>query len=273
MFLILGGFLIGSGDWSHFSAKPLAPWEFNDWKTAGLSLMWIMFAYSGWNASVYIGSEIKNPLKNIPRSLLLGTVVVISLYVLTNLLFIYAIEPVAMEGVISIGALAANNLFGPRAESWLSLLIGFALFSSVSAFIILGPRVYYAMARDGHFFKFAASINEKNKVPVYSILFQAVISIIIILTGTLDQIFTYMGFSLSVFPLFVVLGLFKLRKSGQSLTRLPGFPAFAVLYLIAGVAMLVLSFMQRPVESGIAIGTIISGIPLYYLFKKGTSTE
>lgn len=266
--LILFGFTLGKGDFSNLESVSAITIESSSWKSIGLSLMWIMFAFSGWNASVYIGSEIKNPKKNIPLSLLIGTGLVSILYLLLNLLFIYAIPAGEMEGVIAIGGLAISNLFGQSYESLFSLLVAFALFSSISAFIILGPRVYFAMSRDGHFFKFASKVHSKYQVPAYSIIFQGVISVIIILSGTFDQILTYMGFSLGIFPIITVFGLFKLRKNKLSKLKLPGFPVTPILYILTGVGMLVLSFMERPIESSIAILTILIGFPAYYLFGK-----
>lgn len=266
--LILFGFSMGSGDISNFKYTASISQSPAGWKTIGLSLMWIMFAFSGWNASVYIGSEIKKPERNIPLSLLIGTGVVALLYLLLNILFIYAIPPKDMENVISIGGLAIGNLFGADLEAFFSLLVAFALFSSISAFIILGPRVYFAMSADGHFFKFAAKVDKKYQVPVYSIIFQAIISVIIILSGTFDQILTYMGFSLGIFPIITIFGIFKLRKKGMSKLKLPGYPVTPALYILAGIVMLILSFLERPLESSIAILTILIGFPAYYLFGK-----
>jgi APA family basic amino acid/polyamine antiporter len=171
-----------------------------------------------------------------------------------------------MKGVISIGGLAVDNLFGKTMDSIFSLLISIALFSSISAFIILGPRVYYAMAKDGYFFKFASKLHTKYKVPTYSILFQAIISIIIILSGTLDQILTYMGFALTIFPILVVVGLFKLRNQRKSVLHLPGYPFTPVLFIFVAVMMLVLGLLERPNESLIAILTVLVGVPVYFLF-------
>jgi APA family basic amino acid/polyamine antiporter len=264
---LLAGFSWGTGAWDNLSQDSLVAINFGGWKVMALSLMWIMFAYSGWNASTYIGSEIINPLKNIPRSLLYGTFTVMLLYFLLNLLFVYAIPPEEMKGVIAVGALAMGNLFGRTMENVFSLMISLALFSSISEFIILGPRVYFAMAKDGYFFRFA-SIVSKHKVPIYSVIFQGVISIILILTGTLDQIFTFMGFSLSIFPLLVVIGSIKLRRSGKSVLKLPGYPYTTFFYLAIGTGMLILAYFERPIESSIAVATVFAGIPAYYIFKK-----
>lgn len=266
--LVFFGFLLGKGDMNHFSLGSTFNFDFAGWKTIGLSLMWIMFAYAGWNASAYIGSEVKNPTKNLPRSLLLGTGIVLFLYICLNFFYVYAIPPVDMGGVISIGALAAGNLFGKSFESVLSVLISFALFSSLSAFIILGPRVYYSMAKDRAFFKFAGEVHPKFGVPSKSIMLQGGIAIIMVFFGTFTQLLTYMGFSLGIFPILAVLGVFKLRRTNKSVSRLPGFPVTSLVYVVTGVCILVLAYFERPVESSIAIGTVLIGIPAYFIFKR-----
>ena len=265
--LILLAIFFGKGDIQHFTSGTEFLFNFGGWKTIGLSLMWIMFAYSGWNASTYIGSEVKNPSKNLPRSLLLGTGIVMFLYLCLNIFYIYAVPPNDMKGVIAIGGLAVGNAFGPALETIFSLLISFALFSSLSAFIILGPRVYYSMAKDGYFFKFVSNVHPKYKIPSRAILLQAAISLVMVMSGTFDQILTYMGFSLGIFPILAVTGVFKLRLKKQGTYKMPGFPVVPLIYILSGVTMLTLAFFERPLESSIAIFTVISGIPVFMIFK------
>jgi len=266
-FLLLAGFLSGKGDISNFSTGGGVSSDFAGWKTIGLSLMWIMFAYSGWNASTYLGAEIKNPSKILPRSLIVGTGIVMLLYLSLNALYIYGIAPDEMKGVISVGGLAMGNLFGKSADALFSLLIAFALFSSLSAFIIIGPRVYYSMAKDGLFFKSVAKIHPKFGVPSNSIILQSIIAIVLALSGTFEQVLTYMGFALGIFPILTVTGVFKLRKSHPLALRMAGFPFTQVLYIGTGISILFLAFLERPIESSIALLTVIAGIPAYYLFK------
>jgi APA family basic amino acid/polyamine antiporter len=266
--LLIAGFTSGKGDMSNFSEGGKLSSGFAGWKTIGLSLMWIMFAYSGWNASTYLGAEIKNPVKTLPRSLLYGTGIVIILYLGINMLYVYGIHPEAMKGVISVGGLAMGNLFGRSADLLFSLLIAFALFSSLSAFIIIGPRVYYSMAKDGLFFKSAARIHPKYKVPSNSILLQCLIAVILVLSGSFEQVLTYMGFALGIFPILTVFGVVKLRKVNPQATRLPGYPVTQFLYIIAGVLILGLSYLERPFESSIATVTVLAGIPAYYILKR-----
>jgi len=266
--LVILGFTTGNGDMGHFFQGESLSSGFSGWKTAGLSLMWIMFAYSGWNASTYIGSEIRNPQRNLPFSLLLGTGIVIVLYICLNTLYVYAIVPADMKGVISVGGLAAERLFGRNMETIFSLLIAFALFSSLSAFLILGPRVYFSMARQGHFFKSLGKVSPSTHAPVNAILLQALFSLIIVMSGTFDQILTYMGFSLGIFPILAVSGVYKLRHSAGNTPRFPGYPITSGIYILSGTAMLLLSFFERPAESAIALATVLIGIPVYFLFRK-----
>ncbi|OQX51943.1 MAG: hypothetical protein B5M54_10035 [Candidatus Aminicenantes bacterium 4484_214] len=270
--LIILGFSLGEGQISNLFTFSQFKFDLSGWKTIGLCLMWIMFAYSGWNAAAYIGSEVKKPEKNLPYSLLLGTGVVIFLYLGLNLLFIYAIPLQEMKGVISVGGLAGGKLFGPVAGRVISIIIAFALFSSLSAFIILGPRVYYAMARDGYFLRWAAFVHPTFRVPTKSILIQGLIAIIFITWGTFEQILTYMGFSLGIFPLLAVAGVFKLYHQ-QGLRRkikMIGFPIVPLLYIFAGVLILILGFLERPIPSTVAILTVLAGLPIYFLFARDT---
>jgi APA family basic amino acid/polyamine antiporter len=265
--IIAVGFSFGQGDWTHFSTNNSFSFNFGGWKTIGLSLMWIMFAYSGWNAATYIGSEIKDPKKNLPLSLLIGTGIVMVLYFFINLFYVYAVKPESMQGVISISGLAVNLAFGRTLDSFVSLLIAFALFSSLSAFIILGPRVYYAMARDKLFFNGLSEINAKYRVPSKAIILQGVIAAVMVISGTFDQILTYMGFSLGIFPILSVAGVFKLRSTQKIVLKMPGYPLVPLFYLLTGLMILILAFFERPLESSMAIVTVLAGMPLYIVFK------
>lgn len=270
--LIIAGFALGQGDFSHLKISSAGGqtlnFSFSGWKSMGLSLMFIMFAYSGWNSATYIGSEIKNPLKVIPRSLLISAGIVTILYLLLNLFFVYAIPPEKMAGEPEIGGVAANLAFGDFAGTIISLLISFALFSSLSAFIILGPRVYYSMARDGYFFKWVSAVHPRFKVPQNALILQSSIAIILVMSGTFEQILAYMGFSLGIFPILAVLGVFKLRMTGKSKLKLPGYPVAHIFFIVVSLSILVLAYFERPWESTIAILTALSGIPVFYWFKK-----
>jgi APA family basic amino acid/polyamine antiporter len=259
--LIFLGFSLGNGSLGHMTSVSGFEFDGQGWKTVALSLMWITFAYTGWNASVYIGSEIKNPRRNLPLSLIVGTAIVMLLYICLNLLFVFAVPLEEMSGVIAVGGLAAAHLFGPSAEVAVSLLIAFALLSSISAIIILGPRVYYAMAKDGYFFKAVADVHPVFRVPSKAIVLQAIIAIVMVTSGTFDQILTYMGFCLGIFPILAVMGVFKLAVGW-------GYRVAAVLFAIVSLLILVLAYLERPVESTIGIITVALGVPFYVTFAR-----
>ena len=256
--LLLVGFFSRNGNWENLFQGENFAFNLAGLKAMGLGLMWIMFAYSGWNASSYIGSEIKKPSRNLSLSLILGTGIVLLLYLCLNFFYIYAISPKEMSGVISIGGLAVKNLLGSTFENYFSILISFALFSSLSAFIILGPRVYYSMAKDGCFFDFASKIHPRFKVPSKSIILQSLISIIILISGTFDQILTYMGFSLGIFPILAVIGIFKLRKMKLNSYKMPGYPVIPIIYISSAIFILIFGFLKSPIPSIVAILTAVS---------------
>ena len=265
--LIAAGFALGRGSLGHLGAAA-APAGFAGWRAVGLSLMWIMFAYSGWNAAAYVGSEIREPARSLPRSLLVGTGIVTLLYLGLNLLYVYALPPAEMRGVLAVGGAAAARLFGGVAETVVSALIAFALVSSVSALILLGPRVYYAMARDGYLWRAVARVDPRTRAPSTAIAVQCLIAAVMVLTGTFEQILTYMGFCLGIFPIVAVAGVVKLRRGGALPFRMPAYPLPPLLYAAVSLTMLVLAYLERPVESSIAVATVLAGIPLYVVFAR-----
>jgi len=264
--LLFTGFAFGEGSFEHFRIEKGESFAGANLKTIGLALMWILFAYSGWNASTYVGSEVQNPVKNIPRSLIVGTFAVTVIYLLLNILYVYAVPPDEMKGIISIGGLTANNLFNRSLDQVFSLFIALILLSAISVLIMIGPRVYYAMAQSGHFFGLARKIN-RSRVPGYSILMQSGLAIIYVLSGTFDQIITFLSFSLGIFPILAVIGVFKLRIKQQTVRKLPGYPLLPAFFILSSIGILIFAFLERPVESSIAIGLIIVGIPVFYWLR------
>ena len=261
------GFVFGEGSLEHFRPQDGSSFQAANPRTIGLALMWIMFAYSGWNASTYVGSEVFNPAKNIPRSLIIGTFGVTVLYLLLNLLYVYAVTPADMKGVISIGGLTANHLFNRSLDQLFSLFIALILLSAISVLTIIGPRVYYAMARSGHFFGMAGRIN-RAKVPGMSILMQSSLAVIYVASGSFEQIITFLSFSLGIFPIMAVIGVFKLRISKKSEMKMPGYPLLPAFFILSSAIILVLAFLERPVESSIALGVVAAGIPAFLLLKR-----
>ena len=265
---VVVGFALGQGDVSNFTDQTISDAPTASWRVIGLSLMWIMFAYSGWNAAGYIGSEIQQPRRNLPLSLFAGTGIVLVLYMGLNTLFVFAVPPGEMQGVVAIGGLAASFLFGDVAHKVVSLLIAFGLLSAVSALTIIGPRVYYAMARDGLFFKGVADVHPVRHVPSKAIVLQGIVASLMVLTGTFDQVLTFMGFCLGIFPIITVLGVFKSLNGDELPVVSMTYLCAAVLFACVSMGILILAYTERPVESSIAVLTVAAGLPFYALFAK-----
>ncbi|MCP4607471.1 MAG: amino acid permease, partial [Planctomycetes bacterium] len=209
--------------------------------------------------------------KNIPLSIITATIFVICLYLLLNIVYIYAIRPVDMYGVEEIGSLAASQLFGKNIGSFFGIGIAFCLLSSASSMIMLGPRVYYAMSKDKLFFKIFRSTNQKHHVPTYSIILQAVISIVMVLTSTFYAILIYVGFILSIFASITVLGMMVLRIKAPDHPRAYktwGYPLTPLLFIGCNIWIVVFSIRNNISTFGWGVATIVAGLLVYEYFER-----
>jgi APA family basic amino acid/polyamine antiporter len=244
----------------------------SSWLAFGTAMMLVMFSYSGWNASSYIAGEMKNPRKNLPLSLVVGTCIVIVLYLALNLFIFQAVPYNKAKGTIAIVERASIEAFGPWMGDALGLLISLALLSSLSAFVIIGPRVYFAMARDKLFFSFAARVHPKYKVPGRSILIQGAIAVIMVLIGSFEQLLVYIGFALNIFPWLAVFGIFLARKrhiGNSNAFKVWGYPVVPGFFLLSSLFLMIVNYLNRPLESTAAVVTVLVGVPLYLIWIKG----
>lgn len=242
-----------------------------DWKAVGTAMMLVMFAYSGWNASAYIAGEVKNARRTLPISLIGGTTLVMALYIAMNLFVFHALPYGEIKDVIPVVERASVAAFGDWMGRALGFLVGIALLSSLSAFIIIGPRVYFAMARDGLFFSSAARVHPRYGVPTRSIVMQGALAVVMLLAGSFEQLLVYLGFALGIFPWLAVAGLFLARKrriGEPSAAKVPGYPFVPLLFLGVTLGLMVIAYIGRPLESGAAILTVLAGVPCYCLWTR-----
>ena len=273
IFLILfSGFTWGSGNLDHFSfsSKDLSVGDL-----FGPAMIAVIFAYSGWFVSAYVASEIKNPEKNLPLSLILSSLIVTILYVLMNVFYIYALPIPEMKGIIEIASFACRSLFGPRATVVVSLAIVLAILGSLNSVVLTAPRIYYAMAKDGIFFKKAGIVHSRYKTPYVSIAFQAIISSCMVLWGNFYQLLTYVVFIMLITSIATALGVFVLRLRCPELKRpyrvwgYP-YPTFIFLAVYLWIALKVL--VEKPYESISGIAITLSGIPFYVYWRRKIPT-
>jgi len=264
-------FLFGSGQLAQITqGQPIGNIKLADVAT---QLFYVMFAYTGWNAASYLAGEVKNPGKILPRSLLLGTGLVVVLYLALNLTFAYALPlaDVGFHNAEMVPKLAVERLFGPRVASVFSVLLGLTFLATVSAFVITGPRVYYAMARDGLFPSIAGRISSKGGVPVHAMIAQSVCAIIILFVTDFKNLYQYAAVGLSVFAMLFISTVYVLRWRKPEMVRpfrVPGYPVVPAIYIGVILFMTVYAFKQWRIPSLCSLGSILAGIPVYYVWSR-----
>lgn len=268
--LVVLAAIFGGGRLSHVTeGEPIAQVGLG---TAATQLFYVMFAYSGWNAASYLAGEVKNPGKTLPRSLLLGAGSVVLLYLAVNLVFAYAVPlaDVGFHNATQVPKLAVENLFGTGAANAFSVLLGLTFLATVSAFIITGPRVYYAMARNGLFPSIAARISAKGQVPVYGMILQSLLAIIILFATDFLNLYQYAAVGLSLFAMLFVGAVYVLRWRRPDLERpfrVPGYPVVPAIFLLVTLFTAVFAFKEWPRPSLYCVGSILLGIPVYYIWS------
>ncbi|MBK9283608.1 MAG: amino acid permease [Sphingobacteriaceae bacterium] len=233
------------------------------------SLIFVTYAYSGWNAATYISGEIKNVKKNLPKSLIVGTFIVMIIYTLLNYVFLYSVPIDELKGVVEVGFLSANNIFGVSTGKFMSLVIALLLVSTISAMIFAGPRVMQSMGNDLNGLRFFSKVN-KNNVPYIAIIIQSIISIVLVVTSSFESLITYVGFTLNLFTFLTVMGIFILRYKQKGVERSYKtflYPVTPLLFLFILLWILINIMINKPEESLYGLSTVLIGALIYYITK------
>ncbi|MEO6315153.1 MAG: amino acid permease [Chitinophagaceae bacterium] len=231
-----------------------------------VSMIYVGFAYIGWNAAAYIVDEIDNPAINLPRALIISTLFVAACYLLFQFVLLKHAPVHAMEGKEEVAFIAFNNLLGSAGGKWVSVFIAIQLVATISSYLWVGPRVTQAMAKEYTLWQPLAKVNAHN-IPVASLWLHVFISIVLALTGSFEKILLYAGFVLQLMAsLTVATSLFiRDKKPGSFLS--PFKPLLQVLFLLFNTWVLVFTIKDRPVESFIGIGILLAGAVIYYFDK------
>ncbi|MFH1776298.1 MAG: amino acid permease [Candidatus Omnitrophota bacterium] len=236
-----------------------------------VSLMFVIFTYSGWNGATYIASEIKNPQRNVPLALLLGTLITIGLYLLVNCVYLYALPLEEMKNVLDIGALAAISLFGRKMAVPINILILISILGCLNVMIMTGARIYFAMAKDKIFFDKIAHLHPKYITPHWALLLQAICVTVLIFSGTFEQLLIFTSFVIAMFSVLVGVSLIILRYKAPDMPR-PfkcwGYPFVPIIFILSNILIVIIVFGQKPQESLFGIALVASGIPAYKLWSR-----
>jgi APA family basic amino acid/polyamine antiporter len=275
MAFIVLGFTIGSGDTSYFGQHAARDTDAPLVEQFAVSLVWVYVAYSGWNAATYVAEELRRPSHTLPWALGIGTVLVTSLYLALNLVFFYAAPLEQMKNVEAVGSFAASHLFGPVGAGVFAGLMAMSLMSTVNAMVTIGPRVYFAMARNGAFPAMAGRVHPKFHTPAVSIVAQAVCTMLMTMTP-FPQLVLYIGMTLNFFTVMSVLSIFifRRREGWQKLGAVSfAYPAFPVLFAVVGIWMTYQGIVLKPYIALATFLTLVTGAAVYHFKIRHRAAE
>jgi APA family basic amino acid/polyamine antiporter len=240
----------------------------------GVALMAALWAFDGWSNLTFSAGEVKDPGRVLPRALILGTIAVTAIYLLTNWAYLRALSIGEMQGVTRVAETAATALFGPGATSMIAGAVLVSTIGATNGCVLTGARVYYAMAKDGLFFRSIARVHPRHRTPHVALWAQGLWSCVISLTGTFDQLFTYAMFGALIMYGAATASVFTLRRRRPALERpyrVWGYPFLPALYLAALAALMLNTFFERPFESIAGLGLFLLGVPVYWFWRSRRS--
>jgi len=265
------GLFGGVGNVANLSSSiPTAGGGFTGFFAALVAALW---AYDGWNNGVMVGSEIKNPQRNLPLTLIFGTLAVMAIYLLANLAYFYVLTAHEVAGAEErrVAAVMMQHVVGPIGASVVSVAAMLSIFAALNGSILSGSRVPYAMARDGYFFQGAARVHPQFRTPFVSIVLLSVWSSLMVLSGRYDELYTIV-----IFPSWILYGMtaaaaIVLRKKKPEMIRpykVIGYPVVPVLFVIVAAILVYATLQRSPRESAIGLILIAAGLPFYFYWKR-----
>jgi APA family basic amino acid/polyamine antiporter len=240
------------------------------WVGFGVAIIAVQWAFDGWHNVTYIAGEIKDPRRNLPVALVAGTLIITALYLLINYVYLLALPMNEMAGVVRIAERSSTALFGGATAGLISAAVLISIFGALNGAIFAAPRVYYAMARDRVFFQKVGQVHPRFGTPAFAILLQCLWAGALALTGTYEQLFTYVVFVTLTFWIAAVAAVFVLRRRRPDMPRpyrTPGYPVVPAVFIAATAAILINTLFARPVESLAGLGLTLLGIPVYYYWR------
>jgi basic amino acid/polyamine antiporter, APA family len=269
---VLLGLTIGKGSWSHYSSViPATSTSPSMLAGVGLALIAVFWAFDGWVYITWVSGEVKDPQKNLPRSMILGLLLVGIIYLAINAVYLYALPMAGIAAETTVARGAAVSMFSTNAAKWLSLMIAISCFGAMASCVMSGARVYYAMAEDGIFFKTLANVHPRWRTPVASLVIQGIWSAALALSGKYDQLFTYVMFMMVLSYVLTVVALFVLRRKQPNTPRpyrCIGYPWVPGLYVVLGSVWFFNVIFERPKEALWGIGIVAAGAPFYFYWRK-----
>lgn len=231
-----------------------------------VSLLYVTYAYTGWNAAAYIVGEIRNPDKDLPKALISGTLVVIVVYVLLQLVFLEFGKFDQLQGQAEIAILSVQNILGPKSIPWISAGIGLQLVATMSSYVWIGPRIIHAMAKHYSLWAWLRPLNT-HQIPVRAIWFQCFVILVLLLSGSLQQVLLYTSFLLQLMGTLAVSSFFRIKRNSAGF-KSPWSPFIQYFYVVFSVLVLIFIAIDKPTESLMGLGILAIGAVTYFFSKK-----
>lgn len=283
--VIVLGLTMGGGSWENFRT-PATGYVAHDWlsgdfvKLIFMAMLSAFWAYEGWSAVGYIGGEIKDQNRILPLALIMGVSFVMLIYVTINFTYLFVlpidliIESYRSQNTIA-AVLVVGHFLGATGSMFMLLVIMLTTFASTNATLLTPPRLYYAMSREGLFFKGAAHVHPKYGTPTKAIIYQAVLSCLLVLSGSFDQLTDMLVFASFIFYGATTLGVFILRvkmPEAHRPYRVWGYPVVPALFITFCVTLIVITVMTKPREALMGLGLMLSGVPFYFYWTRSKSS-
>ncbi len=264
LFIILFGFGGGFGNWGNFSPFVSMPADGVGAFAAGI--VGAFFAFAGWWEVTRIAGEVEDPERTVPRALTIGVVAITFLYILTSAVFYYLVPPASVTSDETFAAQAGVAMFGPAGGAVFAAVVIVSVLGTLFAYLMVSPRVYYAMAKDGLFFRSFGELHPRFGTPHRASLIQIGLACALILTGTFNEIIGYFFFVVVLFIALVVAGLFKIRKTDFAGYKTPLFPFTPIFFLLVTGIVLLMIAMRSPLQTAVGTAVVLLGIPVHSLF-------
>ena len=267
----LAGLFISTGNHLDLSLNPTDMSIGSILTGMGIALVAVNWTVGGWEYVTFAAGEIKNPKKNLPLALIIGTIIILVLYFLINIAYLKVLPMDTLIGEIKVGEMAAKTLYGPGIAGVFTLVIIVSMFGALNGNILVGSRVYYAMAKDHLFFSSAANVHPKFKTPGNAIIIQGFWAAILTLTGTFEELITLVVFVNFMMWIAASSTVFVLRKKQPNLERpykVWGYPYVPAFFIIFSSVIMVNTFFESPEQSLMGLGLTLLGIPAYLYWKK-----
>ncbi len=263
LFIIIYGFAGGFGSYANFTPFFSQPEDMFGALAGGI--VGAFFAFAGWWEVTRIAGEIREPQKNVPRALMIGVALLTTIYVLTSAVFMYLVPVARVTSDETFAAQAGEALFGPTGGQIFAVVVVVSVVGTLFAYFIASPRVYYAMANDGLFFRSFGQLHPRFGTPHRATMIQILIAGLLVLSGSFNEIVSYFFFIVVLFVAITVCGLFRIRQRGFDGYRTPLFPFTPVFFLTITAVVLFFVAMRNPINTAIGAIVVLLGIPVYYL--------